>query len=505
MLGAISNKVLKVSTCTMLVFGAMQSMAATRVDLGATGAEASNPIELAADLRPVTSLTTMDGAVKVKYQQYYNGIKVWGEHAPVGVQQRGLDSVQADAVASYVSGTFVQGIEEDLPQIKPTLSKEDALKVARNIALAGSPLRQGENEEVELLIQLDSAGRAQLFYMTSLFVPGIAPKRPFFMIDAMSGRVLKKWDGLAHREATGPGGNTKTGMYEFGKGRKALQVDDQCRFETENVVTVDLRNTTSNSNTPFQLSNCGATGTPRNEYRSVNGAFSPLNDAHFSGGVVFDMYREWLQRRPIQQKLTLRVHYGNNYQNAFWDGRAMSFGDGGSRMFPLVSLGVVAHEVSHGFTQQNSNLVYSGQSGGMNEAFSDMASQAAEFYAVGKASFLIGHDIIKQQGRAMRYMNDPEQDGGSIGHASKYFDGIDVHHSSGVYNKAFYLLANKAGWNVRKAFETFAVANMMYWRSNSTFNDGACGVIRAADDKKLNRNDVIDVFRQVGVTCATLP
>ncbi|MEZ9417725.1 M4 family metallopeptidase, partial [Vibrio sp. 10N.286.49.E1] len=111
-----------------------------------------------------------------------------------------------------------------------------------------------------------------------------------------------------------------------------------------------------------------------------NGAFSPLNDAHYFGNIVFDMYKNWFDTAPLSFKLMMRVHYGNNYENAFWDGKAMTFGDGESFFYPLVSLDVSAHEVSHGFTEQNSGLVYANQSGGMNEAFSDMAGEAAEYY-----------------------------------------------------------------------------------------------------------------------------
>ncbi|WP_336118282.1 M4 family metallopeptidase, partial [Klebsiella pneumoniae] len=74
-----------------------------------------------------------------------------------------------------------------------------------------------------------------------------------------------------------------------------------------------------------------------------------------------------------------------------------------------------------------------GQSGGMNEAFSDMAGEAAEFYMRGKNDFLIGYDIKKGSG-ALRYMDQPSRDGRSIDNASQYYNGIDVHHSSGVYN-----------------------------------------------------------------------
>ncbi|MBO7942914.1 M4 family metallopeptidase, partial [Streptomyces sp. S9] len=119
-------------------------------------------------------------------------------------------------------------------------------------------------------------------------------------------------------------------------------------------------------------------------------------------------------------QLTMRVHYSNSYENAFWDGSAMTFGDGATTFYPLVSLDVSAHEVSHGFTEQQSGLVYSGQSGGINEAFSDMAGEAAEYYMNGTNDFLVGAQIFKASG-ALRYMDDPTRDGRSIGHASNYY------------------------------------------------------------------------------------
>jgi len=121
---------------------------------------------------------------------------------------------------------------------------------------------------------------------------------------------------------------------------------------------------------------------------------------------------------------------------------------------------VTSHEVSHGFTEQNSALVYSGMSGGMNEAFSDMAGEAAENYMKGTNDFQVGAEIFKAAG-ALRYMYNPPLDGRSIDNAANFTSTLDVHYSSGVYNKAFYLLATKTGWNVQKAFQVMADANRL--------------------------------------------
>ena len=77
-----------------------------------------------------------------------------------------------------------------------------------------------------------------------------------------------------------------------------------------------------------------------------------------------------------------RVHYGSNYVNAFWDGTKMTYGDGdGAQFGPLVSLDVAGHEMSHGVTENTANLTYSGESGGLNEATSDIFGTMVEFYA----------------------------------------------------------------------------------------------------------------------------
>jgi vibriolysin len=200
----------------------------------------------------------------------------------------------------------------------------------------------------------------------------------------------------------------------------------------------------------------------------------------------------------------MRVHYSTDYENAFWNGSSMTFGDGKNTFYPLVDINVSAHEVSHGFTEQNSGLVYRNMSGGINEAFSDIAGEAAEYYLRGNVDWIVGSDIFKSEG-GLRYFDQPSKDGRSIDHASDYYDGLNVHLSSGVYNRAFYLLANKSGWDVRKGFEIFTVANQLYWTANSTFDAGACGVAKAAADMGYTVADVEDAFNSVGVNASCGP
>jgi pseudolysin/vibriolysin len=138
----------------------------------------------------------------------------------------------------------------------------------------------------------------------------------------------------------------------------------------------------------------------------------------------------------------------------------------------------------------------------MNEAFSDMGGEATEYYWKGTNDFDVGREIFKSASGALRYMCNPPADGGSIDNASQYTSGLDVHYSSGVYNKAFCTLAKTSGWNVPTAFKVFARANALYWTASSTFNSGACGVETAAQDLGLNKADVTAAFNVVGVSCA---
>lgn len=454
------------------------------------------------ELVKVRSVPLAGGQEKVRLQQHYQGIPVWGHSVAAAVNKAG----------QYVdvSGTLVTELPLDLPAVKPAITAQQAAYLSRGFTLddlvsikidaATADAIAAQVKQTNLWVHVDEQGKPALVYLTNyLTSKGQDPSRPFALIDARSGKIIRQWDGINHANATGPGGNTKTGQYQYGTDYGYLEVDANCRMSTTNVDTINLNGATSGGS--IHQFTC-----PNNTFKAINGAYSPLNDAHYFGGVVFNMYRSWFNVNPLNSKLRMRVHYGSSYENAFWDGAQMTFGDGASRFYPLVSLDVSAHEVSHGFTEFNSGLVYSGQSGGINEAFSDMAGEAAEYFMKGSNDWLVGADIFKSSG-ALRYMDDPTRDGRSIGHASNFTSGMDVHHSSGVFNKAFYLLSNKPGWNTRKSFEIFTIANQLYWSANSTFNAAADGVCRATKDKNYSTADVKAAFDAVGVVttqCGTV-
>ena len=431
---------------------------------------------------------TAEGSNKVKYQETFRGIHVFGKTVVLEKQD--------GRFTSFVEGNLVEGIRHDVKSTTPKLAKSRALEIA--LRHAHDELRDVEYIEDDCKLQIyEKDGKGFLTWFLSYNIETSKKiSRPYYLIDALDGSVIDHWEGLTSsaRIMKSYGGNFKIGRKEL-----RLEVDargGKCHLENKLVKVVHM-NFGSRDQTSAYAVSCNS---PIND--QVNQGYSAASDALHYGKVVYNLYEKWYSDTTIKRsigQLVMRVHYNRGFENAFWDGRKMTFGDGKYRFYPLVSLDVVAHEVSHGFTQRTSHLVYRGQSGGMNEAFSDMCGEAAENFDRGKNDFKIGYDIFKAKG-AMRHMDNPALDGKSIAHASRYREGMDVHHSSGVYNKAFYTLAQK--WGVKKAFGVFVKANKMYWNANSNFQTGACGVNSAARDLGYNVNDVKLAFQGVGVTCS---
>lgn len=153
----------------------------------------------------------------------------------------------------------------------------------------------------------------------------------------------------------------------------------------------------------------------------------------------------------------------------------ITLGDGGS-LFSAFTKSVLAHEISHGFTKNNSSLIYKGQSGGINESFSEMGAIALKdalrqrypFYWDGEDWTIFRE--ISVLGEPIRYVDNPAKDKKSIQHTKDYNENMDVHYSSGVFNRAFYLLATQPCWDIQTAFDVMLKANRDYWVPDVTFN-----------------------------------
>jgi vibriolysin len=435
-----------------------------------------------------------------RYQQTFKGIPVWGHE--VVVSRDHTDSVVK------LDGAVLFDIPKDILNVPGTLNPEGALAKMKKIQQKQdvNATWNFRNETNGTFIYLDKKNKANLCYVVSFFADNENgnPTRPVFFIDVKSGKVIDSFDNLQTGQGTGPGGNLKIGQYTYNDvggtypGFGVTVAGSTCTMNTTNVKTVDLNHGTSGT-TAFSYT-CY-----NNTHENINGGYCPMNDAQYFGQVIYDMYQNWYGLAVLPFQLTMRCHYSNNYENAFWDGSAMTFGDGYTTFHPLCCLDVSAHEVSHGFTENHSNLTYSGQSGGMNESYSDMAGEAAKYYMKGTNDFMCGYDIFKAAGQALRYLCNPPQDGSSIDHVSEYYTGLDVHYSSGIYNKVFCLVAQSSGWNTRMAFNIFTKANTDYWTASETFVSGAEDVRQAALDYGYNCSDVAAAFANVGITITACP
>lgn len=465
--------------------------------------ESSRPLRFALGLTQdeglavISEHTDRNGNKITRLAQTYKGLPVWGEQVIVKADESGI--------IKRIRGRVLRRIAKDIEGVETLagLNESAVLSMMKNQFKAEKGASKAwtfENASCQKVIFKDDAGYAVEAFAVTFFADvegGGEPSRPTYIVEASSGAVIKHFDGLSHADGTGPGGNQKIGRYYYGSDYDPFEVTQSgsdCIMQNDNVKTINLNNSRFfTTTTPWTY------GCPENTVKEINGAYSPLNDAHYFGGVIYDMYKDWFNTAPLTFRLVMRVHYSRSYENAFWNGESMTFGDGYTTFYPLVSLDVAAHEVSHGFTEQNSGLIYSGESGGINESFSDMAGEAAEYYMRGHNDFLIGYDIMKSTNAALRYMDDPTRDGSSIGHVDNYYDGLDVHLSSGIYNKVFYELATTNGWTTKMAFEVFVKANRDYWVPSTTFSSGALDAYESAQDLGYNAGDVADAFRTVGV------
>ena len=455
-------------------------------------------------LQETTRVTTATGTSKDKLVETYHGLAVFGQS--VVIEERDGD------LTGQISGHLVEGIDEDVADITPSLSEDNALAVAADHW--GDTLIQviEGSVDTELKIYVDDQDNspdtlAVLAYFLSYMKRDVGGElsQPTFIIDANNGDVILAYNGLTSTKRRSVrfdrydlsivGGNEKMGKNLFGDTLPALNMymeDGVCYLMNEKVTVIEYRDWADG------MSNISSFSFPCNESfnDSVNGAYSPNADAFFYGSLTYDLFMEWVGTEPLTYKIIMVTHLPGEGPLAYWNG-PIHFGDGGEEYYPLVVLDIVAHEVGHGFTDCNSGLFYFGQSGGMNEAFSDITGAAAEGY-VKESDWLNGHDATKVK-VAHRYFEDPTMDGHSRGSMKEYCPGIDVHYSSGVYNRVFFILSTSPGWNIRMAFHVFATANQLYWTPDTAFNDGACAVIQAAEDLGFAAEGVRNAFVEVGI------
>ena len=531
----MSCRAIKLSVLSGLILSASSVIAAESIVLNAAS---SGFLQSQFTVNSALKISSQKNALRVfsnkidrnhvyhqRLQQMYEGVKVIGGYAII--HSKNINGFTAtNAFKKSVNGTVYRNLEADLGE-KPFGNSPKALKkLLSNYDKANISERSSK-----LIVYIDSKNKAHWAYHVSFLAQDgkSIPKRPNAFLKADSLELLQEWNDiktLTHKAyGMGAGGNERTNEYAYTGNSgdfPTLEIsrDDKtkkCFMETGLVKVIDMDSDYSSDNKAMTFDcpratskNTYKTGYQADGYDKVNGAYSPSNDAMFIGYVIHHMYKDWYNLDALTKRdgslmqVVMRVHYGSAYENAFWDGKQMTYGDGDTMMHPLVSMGVGAHEISHGFTQQHSDLSYYSQSGGMNESFSDMAAMAAVYYSYDEKqtpSFMIGDKIMKKDSgyNALRYMDKPSRDGSSIDSVEDYYDGLDVHYSSGVFNRMFYLMATTKGWDTRKAFDVMVKANSDYWTPYEKFKSGACGVLKATADYQYEMSDVENAIRKVGL------
>lgn len=265
------------------------------------------------------------------------------------------------------------------------------------------------------------------------------PSRLHTYVDARSGKVIDSSEEIAD----GTGNSMYSGTVTIGTtaNGSSFQLKD-----AQGHTTSDLNGGTTGTGTLMtDADDTWGTGAATN--RQTAGV-----DAQYGAEMTYAFYSARFGRAGIWgtgKAAPSRVHYGNAYVNAFWDGTQMTYGDGTSNLHPLTSLDVAGHEMSHGVTENTAGLVYSGESGGLNEATSDIFGTAVEFNANNSADpgdYLIGEKIdINGNGTPLRYMDQPSKDGKSANCWSKTVGRLNVHYSSGPLNHWYYLVSEGSG------------------------------------------------------------
>jgi Zn-dependent metalloprotease len=384
-----------------------------------------------------------DGAEHVRFHRTFKGLPVIGGDFVLHTDSRG-----AFRAASQTLHAALRNVGTD-PSVAAETAHAAALQVARE----------------HFDGQLDAAPRSRLVVWARGETPHLAhdvtlegfkhegsPSVLHVILDAHTGALIDQYDEIETGTATGTGQTLLSGTVSITTNSTSggYEMRDPLR---SNNYTVNMKNRRFGKGAIFTDAD-DVWGDFTNSDPASVGA-----DAHYGMEVTWDYYKNVHGRNGIDGKgktAYSRVHYSKNYVNAYWSDSCfcMTYGDGDGRTYlPLVALDVSGHEMSHGVTSNSAGLVYSGESGGLNEGNSDIFGTMVEFYVNNpkqKPNYLIGERIYAaNQGKdtpttALRYMFKPSLDGKSPDCYNSNIGSLDVHYSSGIANHFFYLFAEGA-------------------------------------------------------------
>ncbi|EIT83873.1 Bacillolysin (neutral protease) [Fictibacillus macauensis ZFHKF-1] len=417
------------------------------------------------------------GGTALRLQQVYKGVPVWSSDQAAVVDQHG--------VLTAVSGSTIpiNGLQE--------ISAKDRIGTKQAIKKAIKHLGFSPTFTTKPTSQYVIFPGKKLAYAYHVNLRFLAPQAGNYhlFIDAATGRVLHSFNSIDTADTVGSG----TGVLGDSKSLRTYQSGTKYYLQDNTrgggIKTYDGKNSSFSSTLWADADN------------KFNATYDRAAvDAHYYAGVTYDMYKNKYGRNSYDNKgglLKAIVHYGRNYNNAFWDGTQMVYGDGDGRTFTTFSggLDVVAHELTHAVTERSSNLVYQNESGALNEAISDIFGTLAEFYDNRNPDYEIGEDIYTPgtPGDALRSMRDPAKYGDPDHYSKRYTGSSDnggVHTNSGIINKQAYLLAvggtfsgvTVSGIGNDKLGAIYYRANTVYLTSNATFSQARQALIKAASD-----------------------
>lgn len=335
------------------------------------------------------------------------------------------------------------------------------------------------------------------------------------LVDVNSGKVLDRISNIREDGAvTGSGlavdGTTKPLNLYLSAGSYTMQdttksMTGQIKTYTANNAQVEPGTLVSNTSSTFNSE-----------------SFKAPVSAHYFAGVVYDFYKNLFSRNSIDNKgmnIISTTHYGSKYNNAFWDGSQMVYGDGDGTTFTYLSgdLDVVAHELTHGVTSYTANLNYSYQSGALNESMSDVFGVLVQTYdkygikngstwTFNSADWVVGDDVYTpgKSGDALRSLANPKlynQPDNMSGYVNTTADNGGVHTNSGIPNKAAYLVAQSIG--CEKTAKIYYRALTTYLTASSDFLAARNALVQSATDLygagSAEVNAIGSAFDSVGV------
>ncbi|GAA4349337.1 hypothetical protein GCM10023145_10830 [Angustibacter luteus] len=403
-----------------LIAGQQSAAASTAKTLGLASGE---------QLQVKDVIRDANGATHVRYNRTYDGLRVVGG-----------DLVVHEAPSGTVTSVDKAGSGKvAVASTTPSVSATSAKSTGQSLAKASK-----EKSTSELVVYAAGASpRLAYDVVTTGIKADQTPTRLHTIVDAETGATLTSYDDI--RNASGTGKTLYSGNVTIttsGSGSSYTMTDTA----HGNGTTTDLKGATSGNGTLFTDAD-NVWGNNATSDRA-----SAAADAHYGAAATWDFYKNVMGRNGIFNNGTgvrSRVHYGNAYVNAFWDGSQMTYGDGSGNARPLVEIDVAAHEMSHGVTENTAGLAYTGDAGGLNEATSDIFGTSVEFYennASDVGDYLIGEKInINGNNTPLRYQDKPSRDGTSPDCWSTNTKNLDPHYSSGVGNHWFYLASEGSG------------------------------------------------------------